>query len=153
MFVWLPPSPCLQADGSVAENYWWRGQNTRTLCVGPFPRNVVTSVAGLSAQDISQPLQNSFIHTGHGDSDPRHCWGFPDRIDELYLGNPMDPPDLLSVELSTSRPPQHLGGVKKPTYDPVSEDQDPLSSDFKRLGLRKPGLPRGLWLAKPSARV
>uniref|UniRef100_A0A8C9HY12 Tyrosine kinase non receptor 2 n=1 Tax=Piliocolobus tephrosceles TaxID=591936 RepID=A0A8C9HY12_9PRIM len=71
----------------------------------------------------------------------------------LYLGNPMDPPDLLSVELSTSRPPQHLGGVKKPTYDPVSEDQDPLSSDFKRLGLRKPGLPRGLWLAKPSARV
>ncbi|XP_033259700.2 activated CDC42 kinase 1 isoform X9 [Orcinus orca] len=151
-----------------AENYWWRGQNTRTLCVGPFPRNVVTSVAGLSAQDISQPLQNSFIHTGHGDSDPRHCWGFPDRIDELYLGNPMDPPDLLSVELSTSRPTQHLGRVKreppprppqpaiftqKPTYDPVSEDQDPLSSDFKRLGLRKPGLPRGLWLTKPSARV
>ncbi|XP_059776873.1 activated CDC42 kinase 1 isoform X11 [Balaenoptera ricei] len=176
-----------------AENYWWRGQNTRTLCVGPFPRNVVTSVAGLSAQDISQPLQNSFIHTGHGDSDPRHCWGFPDRIDELYLGNPMDPPDLLSVELSTSRPTQHLGRVKReppprppqpaiftqskwgcswclgprprplsplisllleePTYDPVSEDQDPLSSDFKRLGLRKPGLPRGLWLAKPSARV
>ncbi|EPQ12013.1 Activated CDC42 kinase 1 [Myotis brandtii] len=151
-----------------AENYWWRGQNTRTLCVGPFPRNVVTSVAGLSAQDISQPLQNSFIHTGHGDSDPRHCWGFPDKIDELYLGNPMDPPDLLSVELSTSRPTQHLGRVKreppprppqpaiftkKPTYDPVSEDQDPLSSDFKRLGVRKPGLPRGLWLTKPSARV
>ncbi|XP_019507535.1 PREDICTED: activated CDC42 kinase 1 isoform X9 [Hipposideros armiger] len=151
-----------------AENYWWRGQNTRTLCVGPFPRNVVTSVAGLSAQDISQPLQNSFIHTGHGDSDPRHCWGFPDKIDELYLGNPMDPPDLLSVELSTSRPTQHLGRVKreppprppqpaiftqKPTYDPVSEDQDPLSSEFKRLVLRKPGLPRGLWLAKPSARV
>lgn len=65
-----------------AEHYWWRGQNTRTLCVGPFPRHVVTSVAGLSAQDISQPLQNSFIHTGHGDSDPRHCWGFPDKIDE-----------------------------------------------------------------------
>ncbi|KAG8511009.1 Activated CDC42 kinase 1 [Galemys pyrenaicus] len=136
-----------------AENYWWRGQNTRTLCVGPFPRNVVTSVAGLSAQDISQPLQNSFIHTGHGDSNPHHCWGFPDRIDELYLGNPMDPPDLLSVELSTSRPTLLLGRVKKPTYDPVSEDQDLLSSDFKRLGLRKPSVPRGLWLAKPSARV
>uniref|UniRef100_A0A287CXA6 Tyrosine kinase non receptor 2 n=4 Tax=Euarchontoglires TaxID=314146 RepID=A0A287CXA6_ICTTR len=27
----------------------------------------------------------------------------------------MDPPDLLSVELSTSRPTQHLGRVKKPT--------------------------------------
>ncbi|XP_063080417.1 activated CDC42 kinase 1 isoform X12 [Cavia porcellus] len=136
-----------------AENYWWRGQNTRTLCVGPFPRNVVTSVAGLSAQDISHPLQNSFIHTGHGDSDPRHCWGFPDRIDELYLGNPMDPPDLLNMELSTSGSTQHLGRVKKPTYDPVSEDPDPLTSDFKKLGLRKSGLPRGLWLAKPSARV
>lgn len=136
-----------------AEHYWWRGQNTRTLCVGPFPRHVVTSVAGLSAQDISQPLQNSFIHTGHGDSDPRHCWGFPDKIDELYLGNPMDPPDLLSVELSAPRPAQPLGRAKKPAYDPVSEDQDPLSGDFKRLGVRKPGLPRGLWLAKPSARV
>ncbi|XP_058518039.1 activated CDC42 kinase 1 isoform X13 [Ochotona princeps] len=136
-----------------AENYWWRGQNTRTLCVGPFPRNVVTSVAGLSAQDISQPLQNSFIHTGHGDSDPRHCWGFPDRIDELYLGNPMDPPDLLSVELSASRPPQPLGRGKKPTYDPVAQEQDTLANDFKRLGLRKPAQSRGLWLAKPSARV
>nr|XP_030715324.1 activated CDC42 kinase 1 isoform X21 [Globicephala melas] len=166
--AWCAGASGTPPRGRRAENYWWRGQNTRTLCVGPFPRNVVTSVAGLSAQDISQPLQNSFIHTGHGDSDPRHCWGFPDRIDELYLGNPMDPPDLLSVELSTSRPTQHLGRVKreppprppqpaiftqKPTYDPVSEDQDPLSSDFKRLGLRKPGLPRGLWLAKPSARV
>lgn len=82
-----PPATCslvltMSSLLGRAENYWWRGQNTRTLCVGPFPRNVVTSVAGLSAQDISQPLQNSFIHTGHGDSDPRHCWGFPDKIDE-----------------------------------------------------------------------
>lgn len=36
-------------------------------------------------------------------------WFFPHR---LYLGNPMDPPDLLSVELSTSRPIQPLGRVK-----------------------------------------
>lgn len=46
-----------------------------------------------------------------------------------------------------------FSSITEPTYDPVSEDQDPLSSDFKRLSLRKPGLPRGLWLAKPSARV
>ncbi|KAL1276892.1 hypothetical protein QQF64_023565, partial [Cirrhinus molitorella] len=65
-----------------AENYWWRGQNKRTLKVGQFPRNTVTSVAGLSAHDISRPLKNSFIHTGHGDSNPHRCWGFPDRIDE-----------------------------------------------------------------------
>lgn len=65
-----------------AENYWWRGQNKRTLKVGQFPRNVVTSVAGLSAHDISRPLKNSFIHTGHGDANLQLCWGFPDRIDE-----------------------------------------------------------------------
>uniref|UniRef100_A0A8B9BUD5 Activated CDC42 kinase 1 n=2 Tax=Anser brachyrhynchus TaxID=132585 RepID=A0A8B9BUD5_9AVES len=68
-----------------AENYWWRGQNKRTLKVGQFPRNTVTSVAGLSAHDISQPLKNSFIHTGHGDTNPQQCWGFPDKIDEALL--------------------------------------------------------------------
>lgn len=64
-----------------AEHYWWRGQNRRTLRVGQFPRHVVTSVAGLSAQDISRPLKHSFIHTGHGDTDPHRSWGHPDRID------------------------------------------------------------------------
>uniref|UniRef100_A0A8C6UZ64 Tyrosine kinase, non-receptor, 2a n=1 Tax=Neogobius melanostomus TaxID=47308 RepID=A0A8C6UZ64_9GOBI len=59
-----------------AEHYWWRGQNRRTLRMGLFPRHVVTSVAGLSAQDISRPLKHSFIHTGHGDTDPHRSWGF-----------------------------------------------------------------------------
>ncbi|CAB1317910.1 unnamed protein product [Coregonus sp. 'balchen'] len=68
-----------------AENYLWWGQNKRTLKVGQFPRNVVTSEAGLSAHDISRPLKHSFIHTGHGDSDPHRCWGFPDRIDEVEV--------------------------------------------------------------------
>lgn len=138
-----------------AENYWWRGQNKRTLKVGQFPRNVVTSVAGLSAHDISRPLKNSFIHTGHGDSNPLRCWGFPDRIDEyglvsfvlvafnrpccigtvpagehdvspmqtftvphvavstsLYLGNPMDPPDVVGVDLGDARPTQLPGRAK-----------------------------------------
>ncbi|XP_034469454.1 tyrosine kinase, non-receptor, 2b isoform X4 [Hippoglossus hippoglossus] len=96
-----------------AENYWWRGQNKRTLQLGPFPRNVVTSVAGLSAHDISRPLKNSFIHTGHGDSNPSRCWGFPDRIDDLYLGNPLDPPDVLSLDLSGTQPTQLPGRAKK----------------------------------------
>uniref|UniRef100_A0A673MPB1 Uncharacterized protein n=1 Tax=Sinocyclocheilus rhinocerous TaxID=307959 RepID=A0A673MPB1_9TELE len=34
-----------------------------------------TSVAGLSAHDISRPLKHSFIHTGHGDIDPHRSWG------------------------------------------------------------------------------
>ncbi|KAK7945046.1 hypothetical protein WMY93_000774 [Mugilogobius chulae] len=96
-----------------AENYWWRGQNKRTLKVGQFPRNVVTSVAGLSAHDISRPLKNSFIHTGHGDNNPHRCWGFPDRIDDLYLGNPMDPPDVLALDLTSTRPTQLPGRSKK----------------------------------------
>ncbi|XP_054625531.1 activated CDC42 kinase 1-like isoform X4 [Dunckerocampus dactyliophorus] len=98
-----------------AENYWWRGQNKRTLKVGQFPRNVVTSVAGLSAHDISRPLKNSFIHTGHGDANPHRCWGFPDRIEDLYLGNPMDPPDVLGLDLSAARPTQLPGRAKKET--------------------------------------
>lgn len=37
----------------------------------------------------------------------------------LYLGNPMDPPDLLSVELSASRPPQPLGRGKSKSLLPL----------------------------------
>ncbi|KAG7227307.1 hypothetical protein INR49_000311 [Caranx melampygus] len=150
-----------------AENYWWRGQNKRTLKVGQFPRNVVTSVAGLSAHDISRPLKNSFIHTGHGDTNPHRCWGFPDRIDDLYLGNPMDPPDVLGSDPNATRPTQLPGRakkeppprppqpavlIKKPCYDPVNEDEDLTSAGLKRLSLRKTGSIKGLKL-KPAAWV
>ncbi|XP_038574507.1 tyrosine kinase, non-receptor, 2b isoform X5 [Micropterus salmoides] len=135
-----------------AENYWWRGQNKRTLKVGQFPRNVVTSVAGLSAHDISRPLKNSFIHTGHGDTNPHQCWGFPDRIDDLYLGNPMDPPDVLGLHLSGARPTQLPGRANKPCYDPVNDDEDLTSAGLKRLSLRKTGSVKGLKL-KPAAWV
>nr|XP_040027498.1 tyrosine kinase, non-receptor, 2b isoform X2 [Gasterosteus aculeatus aculeatus] len=150
-----------------AENYWWRGQNKRTLKVGPFPRNVVTSVAGLSAHDISRPLKNSFIHTGHGDSNPHRCWGFPDRIDDLYLGNPMDPPDVIGVDPGGTRltqlpgrarkeppprPPQPAVLIKTPCYDAVNDDEDPTSAGLKRLSLWKTASVKGLKL-KPSAWV
>ncbi|XP_070701937.1 tyrosine kinase, non-receptor, 2b [Pempheris klunzingeri] len=135
-----------------AENYWWRGQNKRTLKVGQFPRNVVTSVAGLSAHDISRPLKNSFIHTGHGDSNPHRCWGFPDRIDDLYLGNPMDPPDVLGLDVGSTRPTQLPGRARKPCYDPVNDDEDLTSAGLKRLSLRKTSSVKGLKL-KPAAWV
>ncbi|XP_068566353.1 activated CDC42 kinase 1 isoform X1 [Cebidichthys violaceus] len=138
-----------------AEHYWWRGQNRGTLRVGQFPRHVVTSVAGLSAHDISRPLKHSFIHTGHGDTDPHRSWGHADRIDSLYLGNPMDPPDVLGADPSTARPtklpnrskkqppprpPQPAVLLKKPFYDSVMDDYDDdddggaSSSGLKRLG-------------------
>uniref|UniRef100_A0A2S2NIV5 Activated CDC42 kinase 1 n=1 Tax=Schizaphis graminum TaxID=13262 RepID=A0A2S2NIV5_SCHGA len=49
-----------------------------------------------ASDDISKPLRNSFIHTGHhGDASGKN-WGFHDKIDQVYLNNPMEPPDLLS---------------------------------------------------------
>nr|XP_039251475.1 activated CDC42 kinase 1-like isoform X1 [Styela clava] len=82
-----------------AEHHWWRGQNKRTLEVGVFPRLVTNSGQdGFSRDDISRPLKNSFIHTGHGDIDPTRSWGFHERIDDLYLGNPMEPPDLVAID-------------------------------------------------------
>uniref|UniRef100_A0AAR2JCC2 Activated CDC42 kinase 1 n=1 Tax=Pygocentrus nattereri TaxID=42514 RepID=A0AAR2JCC2_PYGNA len=122
-----------------AENYWWRGQNRQTLKVGQFPRNVVTSVAGLSAHDISRPLKHSFIHTGHGDTDPHRSWGAPDKIDDLYLGNPMDPPDVLGMETNTARPTKLPNRAKKPFYDSVLEDDDDLIvTGVKKLSLKTP---------------
>ncbi|KAL2097919.1 hypothetical protein ACEWY4_007126 [Coilia grayii] len=134
-----------------AENYWWRGQNKRTLKVGQFPRNTVTSVAGLSAHDISRPLKNSFIHTGHGDTNPQRCWGAPDKIDDLYLSNPMDPPDVLGFDLNAARPTQLPGRARKPCYDAVAEDEDVTTSGLRKLSLKKPGV-KGLKL-KPAAWV
>ncbi|KTG35215.1 hypothetical protein cypCar_00021196, partial [Cyprinus carpio] len=137
-----------------AENYWWRGQNRQTLKVGQFPRNVVTSVAGLSAHDISRPLKHSFIHTGHGDTDPHRSWGAPDKIDDLYLGNPMDPPDVLGMDLNAAkptklpnrakkqpppRPPKPAVLLKKPFYDSVLDDDDDLIvTGVKKLSLKTP---------------
>lgn len=139
-----------------AENYWWRGQNRQTLKVGQFPRNVVTSVAGLSAHDISRPLKHSFIHTGHGDTDPHRSWGAPDKIDDLYLGNPMDPPDVLGTSWDPNtarptklpnrakkqpppRPPQPAVYIKKPFYDSVLDDDDDLIvTGVKKLSLKTP---------------
>ncbi|XP_057680437.1 activated CDC42 kinase 1 isoform X2 [Corythoichthys intestinalis] len=147
-----------------AEHYWWRGQNRRTLRVGQFPRHVVTAVTGLSADDISRPLKHSFIHTGHGDTDPHRSWGHADRIDSLYLGNPMNPPDVLGLEPCISRPtklpnrakkqppprpPQPAVLLKKPYYDSVMEDYDDNEEDAgsgARVGPKRPSFPLGLKL-------
>ncbi|XP_029384944.1 activated CDC42 kinase 1 [Echeneis naucrates] len=144
-----------------AEHYWWRGQNRGTLHVGQFPRHVVTSVAGLSAHDISRPLKHSFIHTGHGDTDPHRSWGHADRIDSLYLGNPMDPPDILGMESGIARPtklpnrakkqppprpPQPAVLLKKPFYDSVMDDYDDDDDASASSGLKRLGVSLGLKL-------
>uniref|UniRef100_A0A8C7ECT3 Mig-6 domain-containing protein n=1 Tax=Nothoprocta perdicaria TaxID=30464 RepID=A0A8C7ECT3_NOTPE len=65
----------------------------------------------------------------------------------------MDPPDILGVDLSAARPTQLPGRAKKPSYDPVSEEDEGLSAGLRKLCLKKPGPGKGLRLAKPSARV
>ncbi|XP_033965089.1 activated CDC42 kinase 1 isoform X2 [Pseudochaenichthys georgianus] len=144
-----------------AEHYWWRGQNRGTLRIGQFPRHVVTSVAGTSVHDISKPLKHSFIHTGHGDTDPHRSWGHADRIDSLYLGNPMDPPDVLGMDSGIARPtklpnrakkqppprpPQPAVLLKKPFYDSVIDDYDDEEDTSTSSGLRKLGVSLGLKL-------
>ncbi|KAG7170612.1 Activated CDC42 kinase 1-like 1 [Homarus americanus] len=88
-------------DGSP-ENYWWKAQNQRTFQIGDFPRCIVDPQRRLANQDISQPLQNSFIHTGHGGIRGK-TWGSPAFIDDMYLRNPMEPPDKLGKPMSPRR--------------------------------------------------
>lgn len=77
------------------ENYWWKGQNQRTFQVAHFPRCLVDPMRRKQPGDISKPLENSFIHTGHGGAPFGKSWGSPVYIDDVYLRNPMDPPDVL----------------------------------------------------------
>lgn len=91
-------------DGS-AELYWWKGQNQRTFDIGLFPRCLVDPMRRKQAEDISKPLDHSFIHTGHG-SAFGESWGSPSYIDDMYLKNPMDPPDLMGLKRRPKPSPQ-----------------------------------------------
>ena len=69
-------------DGN-AQNYWWSGQNQRTLEVGRFPRALLDPQRKINSDDISMPLKNSFIHTGHMSANTKEkSWGDPSKIDE-----------------------------------------------------------------------
>lgn len=84
------------------ENYWWKGQNQRTFQIANFPRCLVDPMRRKQPEDISKPLENSFIHTGHGAPFGK-SWGSPVYIDDVYLRNPMDPPDVLVAASADNR--------------------------------------------------
>ncbi|XP_076160209.1 activated Cdc42 kinase [Ptiloglossa arizonensis] len=86
------------------ENYWWKGQNQRTFQIGFFPRCLVDPMRRKQPEDISKPLENSFIHTGHGAPFGK-SWGSPIYIDDVYLRNPMEPPDVVGI---ATAPDSHL---------------------------------------------
>ncbi|ENN75663.1 hypothetical protein YQE_07761, partial [Dendroctonus ponderosae] len=118
--------PIAIIDGS-AELYWWKGQNQRTFDIGAFPRCLVDPLRPKQSDDISKPLDHSFIHTGHG-SAFGDSWGSPTHIDEMYLRNPMDPPDLMGAQ-RRSRPSPQLCDRRKS----ASKSCELLSADAERL--------------------
>ncbi|XP_037088715.1 activated CDC42 kinase 1-like [Pollicipes pollicipes] len=88
-------------DGK-AENFWWKAQSEASWEIGFLPRQAVEPLRRRNQEDISQPLHNSFIHTGHG-SPMGQTWGSPAFIDEVYLKNPLEPPDLRDERVSRAR--------------------------------------------------
>lgn len=84
-------------------------QSSETLFDSSVLRCLVDPMRPKDQSDISKPLTNSFIHTGHGDP-YGPSWGSPSAIDEVYLRNPMDPPDVLG--LPESSPGRKLVGAE-----------------------------------------
>ncbi|XP_064642651.1 activated CDC42 kinase 1-like [Lineus longissimus] len=127
-----------------SENYYWKGQNKRTYEFGEFPRMLVDPQRKICARDISKPLKNSFIHTGHGDVGGE-SWGDPGNIDEVYLRNPMEPPDIRGEEdqIQPSKIPdrnkrayQSTGTTRQFAYNKFENEHD--QEDLARSG--KPNL-------------
>ncbi|KAK6617837.1 hypothetical protein RUM43_014065 [Polyplax serrata] len=103
---------CIVVIDGRADLYWWKGQNTRTFEVGLFPRCLVDPMRGIVSEDISKPLKNSFIHTGHG-SPFGKSWGSPAMIDDFYLNNPMGPPDLMEITPESTRHQEKKSRVRR----------------------------------------
>ena len=106
-----PGDTIIVIDGKP-EHFWWRGQNQRTFDIGDFPRKAVLNVAGKKAKDISKPIKNSFIHTGHGSHNGK-TWGSPAQIDDVYLRNPMTPPDMASASNAAANPYDNSSNVSR----------------------------------------
>lgn len=56
------------------------------IICSPF-RSIVDSAGRKQQQDISRPVKNSFVHTGHG-SPFGKSWGNPGFLEESYLKDP-----------------------------------------------------------------
>ncbi|EMP37638.1 Activated CDC42 kinase 1 [Chelonia mydas] len=174
-----PPNPDLQPPATPA-----LGSPSPALPVppSPYPQPPASPAWGSPSPALLVPPN----------PDPQPLLAQPgaprSQLCRLYLGNPMDPPDVLGVDLNAARPTQLPGRAKReppprppqpaillssklghspllsslfsphsslpePSYDPVSREDDSLSTGLKRLCLRKPGPPKGLKLVKPSAWV
>lgn len=100
-------------------------------------------LSGRRVKDISKPLKNSFIHTGHG-SHRGKTWGNPENIDEVYLRNPMSPSEQTGVESSpeknntrllgrssmrSSKGVEAMGQNKQFKYGRLGDEASPVRQD------------------------
>ncbi|XP_069071718.1 non-receptor tyrosine-protein kinase TNK1 [Pleurodeles waltl] len=67
---------------SSLESQTWRGQNKKTLKVGPFPTSLLSAEDVPLGARISSPVRSTLMHLSHGDSDPDRSWGTPDVRNE-----------------------------------------------------------------------
>ncbi|BES96427.1 TyrKc [Nesidiocoris tenuis] len=140
---WMPPTTGGQCPGEIldtlvgdslviieayTEMYWCKVQSLRTFEVGYIPRSAL-SAGKIGGEDISMPLDNSFIHTGHGSIGGGQSWGSPSTIDPVYLNNPMTPPDLMGyppkqksrVTMVTERVDRRINSGKQFQYKKLQE--------------------------------
>ncbi|XP_042201269.1 activated CDC42 kinase 1-like isoform X2 [Callorhinchus milii] len=116
----------------------WRGQSKKTLQIGLFPQSCVTSDTARPAPAISFPLRQTFIHAGHGDVNPRRCWGKPEKsFQDRMASNQLLAMSGLSRSLDSD-----LGGKKlleqaNPDLDPKHRPQRVKDQPG---GARRPGV-------------
>ncbi|XP_073693268.1 non-receptor tyrosine-protein kinase TNK1 [Garra rufa] len=125
----------------------WKGQNQRTLSVGWFPPALaapaLTAIVPASGPAmISPPVKGSLQHTGHGDTDPAHSWGTPERIDDFRrwrvpLAKEKEGSNLKKMAGISRSLESVLGGSQDKGRAPASQRGDPrrlnLNQDPRRF--------------------
>ncbi|XP_076320249.1 uncharacterized protein LOC143230486 isoform X2 [Tachypleus tridentatus] len=122
----------IQVIDGRPEHYWWKGQNQRTFEIGVFPRRIGSPQRRKTNQDISKPLRHSFIHTGHLDASGK-IWGSPSYIDEMYLHNPMEPPDILGMAEESPPAPKLPDRNKKTLEATIAKGGSSRQFSYNRL--------------------
>ncbi|KAM7539315.1 hypothetical protein Aperf_G00000059046 [Anoplocephala perfoliata] len=137
----------LVIDGRAA-NFWWRGQNRRTGEIAVFPREIVRLQRNLQSQDISRPIENSFVHVGHHGFEGR-AWGHVDRVDPTFLSGVI-PHHADTLSQSYARQ------ILTPSTTTSTHSWHPLSSASSANGTAAPsvvGFSEDIELDKDAPRV
>ncbi|KAK0406437.1 hypothetical protein QR680_018570 [Steinernema hermaphroditum] len=129
-----PTDKVIVVDGSHSTT--WFGQNVTSKLFGRFEKSAVTVRSRqverpAQEQRISRPLKGSFVHTGHGDVRGGMSWGHPDKIDDIYLKNPVLKP-------LNDDSPRRVGATVIPTLQEVSQRAPTTSTRTASVSPPKP---------------